>query len=420
MAVEGTLELFKLPEILQLVSQQRKTGILTVQGQQDIIAISFLDGKIVGADALNHTVEEGLSQVLVSEGLMNPADFGRAVAAQQSAGSRLVDFLVEQRYVEREDLLRALRIQTSRLLEQLLGWDKGEFKFYGGDEVPYEDGFVPIPVEELLFQAAQKAAAQPAPPRPTAAPSPPAPVPRPVAVPPPAVPSSASVPGSASPADRPAPHAPAGPGPAGPAQVPAQARPGLRVVRKEGPPAAGPGRVVAGAAVASEEAAGPFRKMRVEATSAAPASRPILPKLLAAGLAGLAVAVLLTRPEALIFPFPWQTGERGALAQDQRSSLYLKIDRAAKTSFLLEGRFPSSLAELQQAGFLSRGDLRDPQGHTLRYTAAEESYSLQPVQGGKPIPGTETSEAISGNFFLDPEFLTLPTDSTAPPLVLLD
>ena len=43
MAVEGTLDLFKLPEILQLISQQKKTGILTVQGQQDIVAISFLN-----------------------------------------------------------------------------------------------------------------------------------------------------------------------------------------------------------------------------------------------------------------------------------------------------------------------------------------------------------------------------------------
>ena len=46
MAVEGTLDLFQLPEILQLISQQQKTGILTVQGQNDIVAISFLSGKI--------------------------------------------------------------------------------------------------------------------------------------------------------------------------------------------------------------------------------------------------------------------------------------------------------------------------------------------------------------------------------------
>src|ERR1044071_2934099 len=71
MAVEGTLDLFKLPEILQLVAQQKKTGILTVQGQQDIVAISFLNGRIVAADALNQTLEEGLSRVLASEGILS-------------------------------------------------------------------------------------------------------------------------------------------------------------------------------------------------------------------------------------------------------------------------------------------------------------------------------------------------------------
>ncbi len=412
MAVEGNLELFKLPEILQLVSQQRKTGILTVQGQQDIIAISFLDGKIVGADALNQTVEEGLSQVLVDEGLMAAAEFSRALAEQQSAGSRLVDHLVERRYVTREGLLHALRLQTSRLLEQLLGWDKGEFKFYGGDEVPYEEGFVPIAVEELLFQAGQKAAAaRPATPWPVPAPA--ATGPRPVAAPPP--------PGSSPPA--PVPHNPTPvPVPAAGSATATPSRTGLRVVRKEGaPPASSATRVVPGSLVAAEgERAGPFRKMKVEAPAAGPAPRPFLPKLLAAGLAGLVVAVLLTRPEALILPFPWQPEERAALAQDQRASLYLKIDRAAKTWFLHEGHFPSSLAELQQAGFLGRGDLRDPQGHPLRYTAGQESYTLEPVQGDQPIPGAETSEAITGNFLLDPELLNLPTDSTAPPLVLLD
>jgi len=54
MAVEGTLDLFKLPEILQLISQQKKTGILTVQGQQDIVAISFLNGRIVVHSSVIH------------------------------------------------------------------------------------------------------------------------------------------------------------------------------------------------------------------------------------------------------------------------------------------------------------------------------------------------------------------------------
>src|SRR6185295_366890 len=166
MAVEGTLDLFKLPEILQLISQQRKTGILTVQGQQDIVAISFLNGRIVAADALNQTLEEGLSQVLLKEGIIGAPQLARAAAEHQAAGGRLIDLLVERRYIERVQLLEALRLQTFRLLEQLLRWSQGDFKFYSGDEVSYEEGFVPIAVEPAPARAAAAS------PRPVAKPAP--------------------------------------------------------------------------------------------------------------------------------------------------------------------------------------------------------------------------------------------------------
>lgn len=408
MSVEGTLELVKLPEILQLVAQQRKTGILTVQGPQDIIAISFLNGQIVAADALNQTVEEGLSQILVGERLITAQDFSRAAAEYQSSGLRLLDHLVEKRYVARPDLLRALRIQMTRLLEQLLRWDKGEFKFYSGDEVSYEEGFVPIPVDELLFQIAQRNA--------TAAAS----APRPVPVQPAAL-------------VRPAPAPPAAPVPDGglgplpgpdelsrrPATAEEAARQGVRVVRREGTPPA-PGRVVPAGPAEGEVAAGPFRKMKVEAPAAEAGAQPVAPKILAAGLAILLLTALLLRPAAVLLPFPWQEREREALAQDLRSSQYLKIDQAAKTWFLLEGRFPANLGDLVTAGLLTRADLRDPQGYPIRYEPGEESYTLQPMEGGKPVAGTETSEAITGNFLLDPEILAVPAESAEHPLVLLD
>lgn len=408
MAVEGTLDLFKLPEILQLVAQQRKTGILTIQGQQDIIAISFLSGQIVAADALNQTVEEGLSQVLVGENLVSAGDFARAAAEYQPSGLRLLDFLVERQYVTRTALLGALRIQTSRLLEQLMHWDKGEFKFYSGDEVSYEEGFAPIPVDELLFQAAQRGATG----------APPVARPVPVPAPPPARPAAPMPDGGMGPlpgpdelARRPTPLAPSSPAPAAAPPVSeesAAARPGFRVVRREGMP---PG--------SEAEAASPFRKMKVDAP-AAPVRSSVVPKILAAGLAVLSLTALLFRPEAILLPFPWQPQEREALGQDLRSSLYLKIDQASKTYFLLEGRFPAKLSDLVDAGLLSRADLRDSQGHPLQYTPAEESYTLHPVDGGKPLPGAETSEAISGNFLLDPEILTVPAESAEHPLVLLD
>lgn len=397
MAVEGTLDLFKLPEILQMISQQGKTGILTVQGQQDIVAISFLNGRIVAADALNQTLEEGLSQILLKKGMISAPDLGRAASEHQSAGGGLGELLVERRYIERSQLLEALRIQTWRLLEQLMSWNQGDFKFYGGDEVSYEEGFVPIAVDDFLLHAAQKAHAE-ATARAAAAPpaaSPAAAVPRPVASPA-AVPVAAPRPAPAGAPPRPAPAAPR------PVVTPA--------------PRAAP----AVAAVAEEpEAAGPFVKMKVEPRPAPQASLGWVSRTLAVLLAVLVIAALARTPNYLLIPFPWQKGEREALARDQRSALYLKIDRAAKTWFLLEGSFPERLEDLVTARLLSPQDLEDPQGRPLKYTAQEESYVLQPLEGGKPA-GAEAPEAISGNFLLDPEFLRVPPESATAPLVLLD
>ncbi|HEX5715538.1 MAG TPA: DUF4388 domain-containing protein [Thermoanaerobaculia bacterium] len=395
MAVEGTLEVFKLPEILQMISQQQKTGILTVQGQQDIIAVSFLKGKVVTVDSLNQTQEEGLSQILIKEGLLTGAQFARASSEHQSAGMRLLDFLVERNYVQRDVLLRSLRLHATRLLGELLRWDKGEFKFYGGDEVPYEEGFVPITVEEVLAAGAPRRAAGPVlGPRPV--PAGPAPI--------------LSVPSLETPASMPA--ATAGVSKEG------AARPGLRVVRREGTMPADRHSVTSVPAGADEpEATGQFRKMKVEE---AEARRPVLMKALAAVLATLALLLLILAPAAVVIPFPWQDAERLALAGQQQASLYQKIDRAAKTWFLLEGRFPERLAQLVEAGFLSPRDLADPQGRPFQYSVTEESYTLQPLVNGKPVPGEGTTEAITGNFLLDPGFLSLPAQSSAQPLVLLD
>lgn len=407
MAVEGTLDLFRLPEILQLISQQQKTGILTVQGQNDIVAISFLSGRIVAADALNQTMEEGLTRVLVSEGLLAPPELARANAEHQEAGGRLLDLLVERGYVPRPRLLEALRLQTSRLVEQLLRWEQGDFKFYSGDEVSYEEGLEPIPVEELLLQAGaegfrDKQRAQ-SPLAPSTPPAQPATRARPAAasvlpsIPTIALAAGPSSAGVASATERRAER---------PASTSAASAPAA-VARPSSLPA-----------VDVPPAGAGFRKMKVE-QAALPAADRRVARLLALAAAVLVVALLLGRPDRLVLPFPWQAGQRQDLAQVQRAALHLKIDRAAKTFFLLEGHFPDDLALLQAAGLLGRSDLRDPQGYLLSYKANGESYIVQPQADGQLVAGVEATEAITGNFLLDPEFITVTPDSQAP-LVLLD
>jgi hypothetical protein len=153
MAIEGDLGAFRLTDILQVIAHQHKTGILTLQGEREILAISFLRGQIVAADALNQPFEENLGKVLASQGWVRPEDLSELVRQHAAVGGRFSDFLLAKGVLDQARLLEAMRLQIYRLILEALRWRSGEFKFYSGDEVAHEPGIVPIPVEELLFRA---------------------------------------------------------------------------------------------------------------------------------------------------------------------------------------------------------------------------------------------------------------------------
>lgn len=152
-SLEGDLRDVALPQVLKSLAIQQSTGILTVQGDDDIVAVSCLSGHIVTADSLNLTQEESLGALLVSEALVSKEDFDAVVLEHQESGDSLADLLVSRGLISREKLLECLRLQTYRLMLQVLTWSRGEFKFYGGDEVSYEKGVIPITVDELLIRA---------------------------------------------------------------------------------------------------------------------------------------------------------------------------------------------------------------------------------------------------------------------------
>ena len=49
MDLQGNLETFKLPDILQLLSQSRKNGTLGIQRDSDIVMVYFSEGQIIYA-----------------------------------------------------------------------------------------------------------------------------------------------------------------------------------------------------------------------------------------------------------------------------------------------------------------------------------------------------------------------------------
>lgn len=201
---------------------------------------------------------------------------------------------------------------------------------------------------------------------------------------------------------------------------------GRRPATADGQPAAGEDRRATVFAGLSPEGSpgGPlpkrFRQMQVERPDRlVPLAHRVAAAGLAVAIAAALVAAARQAPERVLLSLPWEQGERAAFVRNQRESLYSKIEAAAKTACLRDGRFPDQLGQLRDSGLLSPADLTDPGGEPLLYSVREDGYTLQATEGGKPLPDADTSGSIAGNFLLDPSF-SQNSPQKGPPVVLLD
>src|SRR6476469_3022424 len=116
MALEGTLKDFSLADIFQLIGLQRKTGVLTLQGKDDTVTVTFLDGKVVGADSLNRRLENRLGTVLMRTGTLNQEQLNRALEIQRETLHRLGFNLTHYGIISQQKLKEALQVHIMSII----------------------------------------------------------------------------------------------------------------------------------------------------------------------------------------------------------------------------------------------------------------------------------------------------------------
>ncbi len=156
MALRGTLRDFSLGEILQLIGYQRKTGVLTVEGEQDTVLVSFVDGRVVAADSVKRPFENRVGSLLVRAGKITPDILNRALEEQRRSKQRLGSALLARKAISADDLRVALRTQILNLIYRLFRWKDGRYFFSQESSVDYDsDHFTPVATENILMEAAR-------------------------------------------------------------------------------------------------------------------------------------------------------------------------------------------------------------------------------------------------------------------------
>ena len=156
MALEGTLRDFSLADIFQLIGLQRKTGVLTLSGSDDTVTVTFLDGKVVGADSGSHRLETRLGHVLMKSGMLTQDQLSRALEIQKETLQRLGFILTHYQIISNDSLKHALQLQILQIVYRLFRWKDGEYHFSQETTIEYDrDNVVPISAESILMEGAR-------------------------------------------------------------------------------------------------------------------------------------------------------------------------------------------------------------------------------------------------------------------------
>lgn len=133
MALKGTLKDFGIADILQLIGQQQKTGVLYIQSKQEEVEVAFVDGNVVRAQSKTRKSRELLGAMLVACGLLTQAELDEALEIQKRTLKRLGDILVTEGKLTAAQLREMTQLQTSETIYKLFSWKQGTYEFVQQD-----------------------------------------------------------------------------------------------------------------------------------------------------------------------------------------------------------------------------------------------------------------------------------------------
>jgi hypothetical protein len=154
--LQGRIEQFTLPEILQLIASGRKSGTLGIQKDDSIVMIYFKDGKIIYGYGPRQTYH--LGHLLRERGILSEKDLEEAVRVQSRTENsrRLGEIMISRHFIERSDLEKVVKSQIEELLYSLLSWRSGSFKFYENQFPTDEEILVSISVENVILEGLRR------------------------------------------------------------------------------------------------------------------------------------------------------------------------------------------------------------------------------------------------------------------------
>lgn len=157
MALQGNLDDFSLPEILQLIAVQQKSGVLKLTAGDEVAVIFFEGGKVVSTRDRRRNAKDPLKPFLVKTGRITEPQLRQVETIEAESRRELTDILLSGNYLTGEQLTHSVEEQIQDTLHQLLTWKTGAYHFSGDARtVPKFAVNVRMNTEGLLMESMRR------------------------------------------------------------------------------------------------------------------------------------------------------------------------------------------------------------------------------------------------------------------------
>jgi len=155
-ALEGTLRDFSFADILQLISLQRKTGVLTLKSDDNVTTVSFINGNIVGASTLNQHTEDLIGLILLKRGEVEDGELKEALQRQEETLQRLGRILIDHGVVTVDTVRSALQQQVLQIVYRIFRWNDGDYHFSQESDIDYDRELTePMAADHIIMEGAR-------------------------------------------------------------------------------------------------------------------------------------------------------------------------------------------------------------------------------------------------------------------------
>jgi len=155
MGLTGNLKTVSFPDVLQLLSTGKKTGILCITSGTRRKEIAFREGNIIFATSLNSN-EDLLGNLLLKRGKISKSDLERAITLHKQSGRALGATLIDMNLFAKEEVADCLRMQIEEIVYNLFSWAEGDFSFSEGEAPQKAKMFVNLSTMNVIMEGTRR------------------------------------------------------------------------------------------------------------------------------------------------------------------------------------------------------------------------------------------------------------------------